>query len=284
MTESDVASRAVRNWLAIEQLALGELTTSEAAALRARLVAEGHDPDALLAQVEASNVAILASHPPSRAAAVITRRLGDAKPQRSRWWAFAPMVAVTAIVLLLIRIPGEPTEVVEDVPSVEIDSQGHGQPDDGILLKGAESRLVIHRQTAAGPERLHDGQVVAEGDVLQVSYIAAGARQGVIVSIDGRAVATQHFPPPAEAGTNTLEQGGAIPLATAYELDDAPQFERFFFVTSDDATPVQADVVFQAATTLAASGDEMALLPLPANLSQHVVLLRKAGQAVGSTL
>jgi len=204
--------------------------------------------------------------------------------QGAGWWFFAPVVAATAIVLLLIEIPGHPTELVEDSAGAASDLQGDELPDDGIVLKGAESRLVIHRQTPGGVERLQNGQMVAEGDVLQVSYIAAGAQQGVIVSIDGRAVATQHFPPPAELGATTLEQGGAIPLSTAYELDDAPAFERFFFVTSEGKTPVRTDVVLQAAKEFAAAGEEGALLPLPSGLSQHTFLLRKAGQNVGSTL
>ncbi len=272
----------VRNWYPIERLALGELSASEEATLRAKLVADGLDPDRLLADLRASNATILAAHPPSRAAAVITRRMADAQPARSRWWVYAPMFAATVIVLFLIGVPNHPELV--DEPASSWTGQQEAPPEDGILLKGAEARLVIHRQTAEGAQRLRDGQPVAEGDVLQVSYIAAGAHHGVIVSIDGRGVVTQHFPPPAEAATTNLEQGGAIPLGTAYELDDAPAFERFFFVTSQGPHHVHTEVVFQAAATLAATHEDGAVLPLPAGLSQFTFLLRKVGQHAGSHL
>ena len=137
-----------------------------------------------------------------------------------------------------------------------VSEAGESDGGEGIRLKGAQSRLVLFRQIERGAEaaeRLREGALVRPGDVLQVSYIAAGASDGVILSIDGRGVLTQHFPPPqAPSAATRLVQGGAIPLTSAYELDDAPAFERFFFVTSSGPTPLRVDLVTRAAEALAA--------------------------------
>jgi len=286
MTDSFDISRLQ---LSLERLALGELTTAEEAALRESIRAQGHDPDQLLTTLRASDEAILAAHSPQRAAAVIERRLADAKnKRRSAWWMAAPAVAATAVILLLIRSPGGPDDPSgESLPSLsELTSgaatAGAEEPtSDGIRLKGAESRLVLHRQLKGSDdqaERLREGQAVAEGDVLQVSYIAAGASHGVIVSIDGRGITTLHYPPPQDPPTSTrLTQGAAIPLSSAYELDDAPSFERFFFVTSEGPAPLNAEVVTRAAESLAASpkAARSAPLALPPELSQRAFLLEK---------
>ncbi|MEZ4382172.1 MAG: hypothetical protein R3A79_12550 [Nannocystaceae bacterium] len=277
--------------LDVERLALGELDPATAADVRARLdAAEEGGAAARLAAIDASNAAILAAHPPARAAAVIERRLADAAAsRRSAWWMAAPMIAAAAVVLLVVRGQGvdpelDPDALGERVAAATTTGASAGAQDsaanDGIRLKGAESRLVLHRKaadTGDGAERLAEGQEVDEGDVLQVSYIAAGATHGVIVSIDGRGVVTQHFPspgsPPAAAH---LEQGGAIPLSSAYELDDAPDFERFFLVTA--AAELDVDAIVRAAEQLGRTPARArgASLDLPPTLDQRAFLLRKA--------
>jgi hypothetical protein len=68
--------------------------------------------------------------------------------------------------------------------------------------------------------------------VLQVSYVALGRPYGVIFSIDGAGVVTLHHPTSAEGEQALVDLDGAVPLPSAYELDDAPRFEKFFFVTA----------------------------------------------------
>lgn len=76
-----------------------------------------------------------------------------------------------------------------------------------------------------------------------MSYVAAGRAHGVIVSIDGRGQVTLHFP--ADAGAPTaLESGRAVPLSHSYELDDAPLFERFMFVTAEAPDDLLAKLRF----------------------------------------
>jgi hypothetical protein len=61
----------------------------------------------------------------------------------------------------------------------------------------------------------------------------------VILSVDGRGVVTLHYPE-SEDKDPILDQYKKTFLSTSYELDDAPDFERFFFITSKSEIDVQA--------------------------------------------
>jgi hypothetical protein len=61
----------------------------------------------------------------------------------------------------------------------------------------------------------------------------------LIASIDGAGVVTLHYPANADApalATALAQKPTSLPQA--YVLDDAPQFERFFFITSEDPIEV----------------------------------------------
>ena len=98
--------------------------------------------------------------------------------------------------------------------------------------QGPAAGLSLFRKTANGSETLADGDVAREGDVIRIGYHAVGRRYGVIVSLDGRGGVTRHLP---ERGATAapLAPSEVVLLAHAYELDDAPAWERFFFVTAD---------------------------------------------------
>src|SRR4051812_12468016 len=96
-------------WL-IERLALGELDATTADGLRARLRAEGRDPDELLAALATSNRAVLEAMPKRMVAASVRARLESARAaRRPRGWMLAlPTVAVAAAVLLVVvRLPDD---------------------------------------------------------------------------------------------------------------------------------------------------------------------------------
>ncbi len=249
------------DWM-LERLLAGDLPADEAERVRARLASEGGlgRLDVLRAEGERFR----AAHPPGPALAEIRRRAGLPAPRRrsAGRWLLAPAalaLAAAVAVVLLPRGGGEP---------------GAGSGGDGFRGKGLAPHLEVHRQRAsAGPERLADGQAVRPGDLLQVSYVAAEARFGAVVSVDGRGGVTLHWPegsgPAAE-----LESGRAVPLPHAYRLDDAPGFERFFLVTG--AARFDTGAVLEAARRLAASGRARTdPLPLAAGLEQRALVLIK---------
>ncbi|MCB9755808.1 MAG: hypothetical protein H6713_38245 [Myxococcales bacterium] len=290
--------------LLVEQLALGVLPPDEAAAVERRLVeAEGEaGARARLDALQRSNEEILGFHPPERAARVIERRLADARGARSRagfarGWLAAPAVAAALAVALWVQLgddgagtltPPSP-EVVAD-SSAARDSSAHavndaaGEPrQTGVeptRLKGQDPRLVVHRKRGEHTEELAAGAAVDAGDVLQVSYVAAGQRRGVILSIDGRGAVTLHYPEDA-GGSTTLRREGAVPLAHAYELDDAPDFERFIFVTAEDPdVELRVDEITRAARAVAEDPARAreASLELPAGARQQSFLVQKSAR------
>jgi hypothetical protein len=249
----------------LEQLILGELPPEKEAEVLRDLEAEPGGRDRLN-RLRASDREILATHPPEKITAEINRRLDltrskiQRRPARTRAWVLAPALAAAAAILFLVILP------LERGP--ELNQQT-------TRVKGGPG-LAIYRKAPPGVEELGPGARVRPGDVLQVSYRAAGAADGVIISVDGRGAVTLHFPA-STADSTALKDGAAQALPRAYELDDAPDFERFFFVTSD--RPIKVETVLDAGRALGAEGKNP--LVLPEDLSQVDFLLSKPSSPEG---
>jgi hypothetical protein len=243
-------------WL-IERLALGELPAAEAEALRARLRAEGRDPEAEVAALASSNRELLASTPPRVAAASIRARLdAAAKPRRARAWMLAlPAAGLAAAVLLLaVRQPPLPPYFVDG---------GDETP------KGAPG-LAVYRHRADHAERLRQGDHASAGDLLRLQYLR-GSGYGVMLSFDGSGNVTMHLP---EKGDVAVPLKGSEALKSSFELDDAPGFERFFIVASNKEFSVAQ--ALEAARALARRPDAAtARLPLPETFAQTSLRLDK---------
>jgi hypothetical protein len=147
------------------------------------------------------------------------------------------------------------------------------QPTVTERIKGGRPSLALYRRTPSGSERLADGDVARTGDLLRVGYASAGRAYGVIFSIDGRGTVTLHLPPAGDESASLekiLVPGKPILLDRAYELDDAPRIERFYFVTG--ARPFAVAPVLAAARAAAAAPEK---LPLPAGLEQVTFAIQK---------
>ncbi|ADO68390.1 hypothetical protein [Stigmatella aurantiaca] len=254
------------DWL-LERIALGELPPDELAAARARLAQEP-DGAARLAALEEDNRRILEQRPPAlvarevEALAARAERLEPLQEKAHPWRPLMPALAfvpVLAVVFLMVR-PGPRPPGAEPIAEV-------------TRTKGLMPQLGLHRLGTAGPEPLADGARAAAHDVVQVSYVAAGNRYGAILSIDGRGAVTLHAP---EGGLNALAltPSGTHALSRAYELDDAPSFERFLFIASD--SPFTLEEILASARVLAASNEaRTAPLPLPPGFRQVSLTLEK---------
>jgi hypothetical protein len=97
--------------------------------------------------------------------------------------------------------------------------------------KGEIHLLSIYRKTELGHEFLTNGSVVHKGDLIQLEYsVSDSLRHGMILSFDGNGNTTIHLG--TNDGTSILLFKQKKMLPFSYELDDAPDFEKFFFITS----------------------------------------------------
>ncbi|RKG65269.1 ActD-like protein, partial [Corallococcus sp. CA054B] len=209
----------------------------------------------------------------ARADAPATAPRAEAPPSRPSWRFLPALVPVLAAATLVVLVrPGASSQEQE---ARDPWTGTGGTP--GVLeptrSKGLQPRLDVHRQAGTRTEHLTDGAPAQVGDVVQLSYTAAGHAHGVILSVDGRGTVTPHLPASGDTSA-LLERSGTHLLPRAYELDDAPGFERFFFVSSD--TPFELEGVMAAARVLATSPEaRTAPLTLPTGLGQTSFLLEK---------
>jgi len=180
----------------------------------------------------------------------------SARPVRGRFPAWAlPAVLVAATLVLVVFLPRMgPSET------------------DGDRIKGLLPGLAVFRKTDSGSETLADGAIAHSGDVIRLGYRAAGKPYGVILSIDGRGAVTRHLPPNGDQAAS-LHGEPTVLLDQAYELDDAPRWERFYFVTGETAFAVQP--VMDAARRAASNPRPQPALELPRGLEQSIFLLQK---------
>jgi hypothetical protein len=234
--------------LALEQYALGELPPQEAERVRKALSAD-EALRARLAALASSDREILAAHPPREMVERIRERMRGAELRARRpspYFTVALPAAAAVLALLALFALREGA-----FPFLA------GAGSEATRLKGGPAHLTVFRKTEAGAEEVRDGSLVMQRDILQIGYTAGEARYGVIFSVDGRGVLTFHLPRDYRgqpAGAPELEKQGQAVLPYAYELDDAPGFERFFFVSARSPFPVRD--VERAARALAAHPEE----------------------------
>ena len=212
----------------LERFRLNELPEEEMRAIQ-RALDEDPNLSARLEALEGSDREIYGSYSADWVARQIARRLERRRvPSISR---FGPRLALAAVVLLAvvfsIYLPG---------PEVPPTWDRRGM--DGIRLKGVKPDLLLYRKRASEVEQLADSSVAYAGDLIQIFYRAAGKPFGAIVSVDGRGTVTRHLP---ASGTSAVRliQGDPVSLDYSYELDDAPKWERFYFLTADTSFDVR---------------------------------------------
>lgn len=240
--------------LLLEQLLCGDLPAQEHQELAQRVAA---DPDATarLDAMREDNARLLNRFPPAIQAEQIKRRQAAATAKRRdrRLWIAAPLLAGLLAALL---IPGAPTDpAAPDQPEV-------------TRIKGLQPGLRIFRQAEGEPELLADGAHARAGDVLQIGWRAQIGQHVAVLSLDGRGQVTRHWPPNAAVTTPSEEASQIAP--TAYKLDDAPELERFFLITS--ARPIQLPELERAIQALP---DPRAELVLPSPQNQHDLIVLK---------
>jgi hypothetical protein len=249
------------DWL-VERAALDEVPPAS----RDRIATA--DPTELAATIAAlreRDAAELAAHPAGPAIAQIQARIAATRkrPSRTLRWGLLGLATSAAAVMIFMKLGASHTAA----PPIHDDN-------DGVRVKGP-ARLVVFRQAGDHAERLEQDAVARAGDLLQLRYDTGRHGYGVIASVDGAGVVTLHFPSSEDAppeATALAKKSTVLPHA--YALDDAPKFERFFFITANEPIDVQQSLAaLRALAQRPDSGD--AALELPPGLDQWSLRLKK---------
>ncbi len=259
--------------LRIERFVLGELDRDESRRMEEAIA---RDPElaSRVREIRESDAKILSDYPPSLFAARIRERADLSKKELRivEMWKARPGFRIaaysfgcaTALACLFAAL----------LPTLLPRTYDYSM-DESILVKG-ETNLELYRKTDDGSERLADNAAVHKGDRFQLKYNAGNASYGIIFSIDGNGNVTLHFPESDDAPT-ALATTGETALLEAFELDDAPGFERFFFVFSKNK--VNTPAVLAKARELAGDPNKarFANLDLIPGLAQSSLTLVKEG-------
>lgn len=202
----------------LERYLLRELPPDEMVAIERSLTTDSTLAQRLRAlQNDSEKQAV--SYPAAWMAGQIENKIAQVKPKPRRGasyrlWA----IPVVAVALAVVALPAL--------------RQGSEEPD--TRIKGARaSALLVFRKGEDGPQHLPDSSLAYPGDLVQLVYRSGGRPYGAIFSVDGRFSLTRHLPA-AGGQAVALVASKADTLDFAYELDDAPRWERFYLITAEN--------------------------------------------------
>ncbi len=175
-------------------------------------------------------------------------------------YVFAPAAGL-ALILVLALIPYFNRQFSAPVQQVA-----------SIRTKGITSKLFVYVKRDGKIAELHHGDKAHEGELLQLQYSNFEYKYGMIFSIDGNGATTLHLPE-RQGHAATMDTNAKVSVPHSYELDNAPQFERFYFVVSKQ--PFQTGDVLKHIAANSKSLDTSALRKLSLGLTQTLVELKK---------
>lgn len=171
----------------------------------------------------------LKKYPPDKWISSLMQRyqeMNSRKSERASWWRsplFRWAACVVSSLLIICTVTLVVFNPIKHTP--------------GMRAKGNEFQpafkpiLNIYRMRDGRIMKIENGSYAKSGDLLQITYTAPEGTHGVILSLDGQGTVTLHYPSRPEDST-LLQGDGEIFLSNSFQLDDAPHFEKFFFITS----------------------------------------------------
>lgn len=242
----------------LEQLYLNELSPQKAGSI------DFTESENQLKGIELSNKEIIEQYPPAFIKEGIIRKLNSktekqAKKQDFRFYILRAVPIAAALVILTLNL----SQLYKTQTPNEI-----------IRSKGLTPELSIYIDKNNSPAELFNNDFVSESDLIQLTYNAAGNKYGVIFSIDGRGVITLHYPE-NDNTTPFIDPNGSHALPFSYELDDAPKFERFFFISSKQEFNIST--ILKSAEIIGNSGSPETIdtLDLTKEFDQQTIILKK---------
>ena len=111
--------------------------------------------------------------------------------------------------------------------------------DDGTRIKGMSASLEVWKKTGDSAVQMVNLGDASEGDEIQLRYRVPQKCFGMLFSMDGNGTVTMHMGDGNSA--IELEPGKMTTLPFAYKLDNAPKFEKFFLLTSQNSFAIDVD-------------------------------------------
>ncbi|MBN1221684.1 MAG: hypothetical protein JXB23_00450 [Candidatus Aminicenantes bacterium] len=260
-------TKRVKEW-ELERYLLGELPQTRMKEI-GRLLQQDAPLRTQLSSLQKSDENILRAYPAERMIPEIQNKYQRQKTRAKkrphsraiRSLLYASPAFAAALILLFIVVFKSP--VSQDFRIKGTDS-----------IDMTKSQILIYKKIGDDVLLLQNGDVAHKGDLLQLAYVAAGQPFGVIFSIDGNGMITLHYPDDGLSSTKLLPNE-SVPLGTSYELDDAPGYERFFFVTAQ--SEINVIDILELAEKLAENPEEARKtdLDLPSSYRQDSVLIEK---------
>jgi len=216
--------------LEIEKLKFGEIDKKT---FMKRTSCSDAEVDEELSKLENSNKEILTSYPVEKMKVAIEAKINSKKNKKIipfKQKIISYILIAAAVLLLAVLLPYQ--NIKNKHSTFNKDNLTLAE-NSSIRVKGSDSpKLFLYKYESEGAVRLENNSHVNCGDVIQISYVAGKAKNGMIFSIDGSGVLTQHFPE-QKSVSGKLEKGKETALDFSYKLDDAPKFEKFYFITGD---------------------------------------------------
>lgn len=111
--------------------------------------------------------------------------------------------------------------------------------DNGTRIKGMQASLEVWKKTGDSAVQMVNLGDAHEGDEIQLRYRVPQKCFGMLFSMDGNGTITMHMGEGNKA--IELEPGKMTTLPFAYKLDNAPKFEKFFLLTSQNAFEIDGN-------------------------------------------
>jgi len=259
-----------RTW-ELERYLLGELPSRRMEEIK-RLAQENPEIQREIARLGNSNPEVLKRHSSEIMIPEILKRYEENKRQArikeksgpiilKRLLYAGPVLATALVLLFIVFFRNGTTPAYTRIKGEE-------------SIDFTKTQIIIYRKINSEIDLLNNGNPAHAGDLLQIAYVPAGKTNGVIFSTDGSGIVTLHFPEGKKSSTN-LKQEKKVLLTSSYELDDAPDFERFFFITSTKEIDVEDIIKKAEALTASPASAKTASLELPEFYHQFSILLKK---------
>ena len=223
----------------LERYLLGELPESEMAALQKR-EAEDEIFAARVADMRLQGKRFVAENP----FAALEERIEAAggvenravAPRNTLWLKVAAALVIALGIFSAVVLNRNVDTFDSQNASMEV---AMADMDNGTRIKGMQASLEVWKKTGDSAVQMVNLGNASEGDEIQLRYRVPQKCFGMLFSMDGNGTITMHMGEGNKA--IELEPGKMTTLPFAYKLDNAPKFEKFFLLTSQNVFEIDGN-------------------------------------------